>query len=110
MTIGKQRRVQGATSRTVADETTAMAGHIGNTCTRSSHGGTPRRRPRPRGARKMRAVYHERLSELSHKLGEMSGPAGSAIGRATQALLEADLSLAKRVITDHEQIVACRGL
>jgi phosphate transport system protein len=57
----------------------------------------------------MRAVYHERLSELSHKLGEMSGLTGSATGRATQALLVADLSLAQRVITDHEQIAACRG-
>ncbi len=54
----------------------------------------------------MRAVYHERLSELSLKLGEMCDLAGSAMGRATRALLEADLSLAERVITDHEQIVA----
>ena len=53
----------------------------------------------------MRTVYHERLSALSNQMGEMCGLAGVIMGRATQALLQADLSLAEQVITDHEKIV-----
>jgi phosphate transport system protein len=52
----------------------------------------------------MRTAYHEQLSALSAKLGEMCGMAGVAMERATQALLQADLVLAEQVITDHEQI------
>ena len=54
----------------------------------------------------MRTAYHEQLSALSAKLGEMCGMAGVAMERATQALLQADLVLAEQVITDHEQINA----
>src|SRR6195952_766922 len=54
----------------------------------------------------MRTAYHEQLSALSAKLGDMCGMAGVAMERATQALLQADLMLAEQVITDHEQINA----
>ena len=54
----------------------------------------------------MRTVYHEQLAALATQLGEMCGLAGVAMKRATQALLQADLYLAEKVITDHEQIVA----
>jgi phosphate transport system protein len=57
----------------------------------------------------MRTVYHEQLSALSNQMGEMCGLAGQIMGRATQALLRADLGLAEQVITDHEQIVAMRA-
>lgn len=52
----------------------------------------------------MRTAYHEQLSELSERLGEMCGLAGIAMERATQALLQADLVLAEQVISDHEKI------
>lgn len=52
----------------------------------------------------MRTAYHEQLSELSERLGEMCGLAGIAMERATQALLQADLLLAEQVISDHEKI------
>ncbi|MGZ5392911.1 MAG: phosphate signaling complex protein PhoU [Mycobacterium sp.] len=54
----------------------------------------------------MRTAYHEQLATLSDQLGEMCGLAGVAMERATQALLQADLTMAEQVITDHEQITA----
>ncbi|BBY43899.1 phosphate signaling complex protein PhoU [Mycolicibacterium celeriflavum] len=54
----------------------------------------------------MRTAYHEQLTGLCAQLGQMCGLAVSAMERATQALLEADLSLAEQVIADHEHIVA----
>ena len=54
----------------------------------------------------MRTAYHEQLDALAAQLGEMCGLAGAAMERATQALLQADLTLAEQVITDHEQIAA----
>ncbi|KUH81608.1 MULTISPECIES: phosphate signaling complex protein PhoU [unclassified Mycobacterium] len=54
----------------------------------------------------MRTAYHEQLAGLCAQLGQMCGLAVSAMERATQALLEADLSLAEQVIADHEHIVA----
>lgn len=53
----------------------------------------------------MRAAYHEQLAGLSTQLGQMCGLAVTAMERATEALLEADLSLAEQVIADHEHIV-----
>ena len=53
----------------------------------------------------MRAVYHEKLAALSNQSGEVCGLAGVAMERATQALLQADIALAERVITDRQQIV-----
>ncbi|HUL97846.1 MAG TPA: phosphate signaling complex protein PhoU [Mycobacterium sp.] len=54
----------------------------------------------------MRTIYHEQLSALANRLGEMCGLAGLAMERATRALLQADLVLAEQVISDHEQIKA----
>lgn len=54
----------------------------------------------------MRTAFHEELAGLCTRLGEMCGLAVSAMERATQALLEADLSLAEQVIADHEHIAA----
>ena len=59
----------------------------------------------------MRVAYNEQMTELADMLGEMAGLAGAAMERATQSLLQADLSLAEQVISDHDQItelsVAC---
>ena len=52
----------------------------------------------------MRVVYTEQMNELSAILGEMAGQVGSAMDRATEALLQADLSLAEQVITDYDRI------
>lgn len=57
----------------------------------------------------MRTVYHQRLTELAGRLGEMCSLAGIAMKRATQALLEADIGAAEQVIRDHERIVAMRA-
>ena len=52
----------------------------------------------------MRIVYHEQLESLTDELAKMCGQAGVAMEHATQALLQADLTLAEEVITDHDQI------
>ena len=52
----------------------------------------------------MRTQYHEQLHSLTIQLGDICELAGTAMERATQALLQADLTLAEQVITDHEQI------
>jgi len=57
----------------------------------------------------MRTAYHKQLDDLAMQLGEMCGLAGVAMKGATQALLEADIAAAERVIRDHEQIVALRA-
>ncbi|MEO3750840.1 phosphate signaling complex protein PhoU [Streptomyces sp. B6B3] len=46
----------------------------------------------------MRDVYHEELDAISDSLVEMARFVGSAIGRATTAMLDADLKLAESVI------------
>jgi phosphate transport system protein len=53
----------------------------------------------------VRTAYHEQLTALTMRLGEIGGLVGAAMGNATQALLHADLLLAEQVIDDHEQIV-----
>jgi phosphate transport system protein len=53
----------------------------------------------------MRTAYHERLAALNAQLAEICGWAGAAMEHSTQALLQADLVLAERVIGDHERIV-----
>lgn len=59
----------------------------------------------------MRVAYNEQMTELADMLGEMAGLAGTAMEKATQSLLQADLTLAEEVISDHDQItdlsVAC---
>ncbi|TQF74239.1 phosphate signaling complex protein PhoU [Rhodococcus spelaei] len=52
----------------------------------------------------MRVAYNEQMTELADMLGEMAGLAGTAMERATQSLLQADLPLAEQVISDHDQI------
>ncbi|NEA38664.1 phosphate signaling complex protein PhoU [Streptomyces sp. SID11385] len=46
----------------------------------------------------MRDAYHEELDSISDDLVEMARLVGSAIGRATTAMLDADLQLAENVI------------
>jgi phosphate transport system protein len=52
----------------------------------------------------MRTAYHEKLSELNDQLGTMCGLAGTAMSKATDALLQADLTLAEDVISGQESI------
>src|ERR1035438_1956039 len=52
----------------------------------------------------MRASFHEDLDKISEQLVEMTRLAGSAMSRATTALLDADLHLAESVIASDEQI------
>lgn len=57
----------------------------------------------------MRTEYHEQLAELDREMGDMCALAGSAMKKATQALLDADASLTDQVIGDHDQLVAKRA-
>ncbi|EOM74372.1 phosphate transport system regulatory protein PhoU [Rhodococcus rhodnii] len=52
----------------------------------------------------MRAAYNDKMTELGDLLGEMAGLAGEAMDKATRALLQADLTLAEQVISDHDRI------
>jgi phosphate transport system protein len=52
----------------------------------------------------MREHYHEQLQEISDRLIEMSKMAGDAMGRATRALLDADLQAAESVIASDSDI------
>ena len=52
----------------------------------------------------MRTAYHEQLDALNTILGDMCELAGAAMSRATQALLQADLSVAESVITDNDRM------
>src|SRR3954465_11528189 len=54
----------------------------------------------------MREQFHEELDALSDLLAEMTRLGGSAGGRATTALLDADLALAESVIAADEAIDA----
>jgi phosphate transport system protein len=58
------------------------------------------------GAQTMREQFHDELDALSDLLVEMTRLVGSAIGRATTALLDADLALAESVIAADEAIDA----
>ena len=57
-------------------------------------------------AEEMRTAYHEQLSDLNDRLGTMCDLAGTAMERATRALLESDLAGTEEVIGDHEKVVA----
>jgi len=59
--------------------------------------------------RTMRTVYHEQLSELDREMGDMCALAGSAMKIATQALLDADVSLTDQVLGAHDQLIAKRA-
>jgi phosphate transport system protein len=52
----------------------------------------------------MRTAFQDRLDSLINTLAGMCGLAGSAMERATQALLQADLVLAEQIISDHEKL------
>ena len=52
----------------------------------------------------MRDGYHEDLDAISASLVEMANLAGSAMSRATTALLDADLTIAESVITADDLI------
>lgn len=56
----------------------------------------------------MRTAFHEELAYVSEQLVEMTRLTGSALNRATQALMDADLELAESVITADEHIDAIR--
>src|ERR1700744_783253 len=57
----------------------------------------------------MRTAFQEQLETLTDTLSSMCGLAGLAMDRATQSLLEADLSMAEQVITDHDRIAAMQS-
>ena len=52
----------------------------------------------------MRDTYHEELDAISQALVEMANMVGSAMSRATTALLDADLTLAEMVIAADETV------
>ena len=54
----------------------------------------------------MRDAYHDELDAISASLVEMTSLVGSAMSRATTALLDADLGLAKTVITADDAVDA----
>ena len=54
----------------------------------------------------MRDTYHEQLAEVGDGLIEMSRLVGSAVSKATTALLDADLEAAEAVIAADEQVNA----
>lgn len=56
----------------------------------------------------LRSVYQEELSHISERLVEMSGLAATALERATEGLLNADLSLAQQVISEDAYLDAVR--
>lgn len=52
----------------------------------------------------MREAYHEELASISEGLVDMANRVGSALGRATGALPDADLQLAEGVISAHSKV------
>lgn len=56
----------------------------------------------------MRDAYHDELATLSDSLIEMTRLVGGAMGRATQALIDADIQLADNVIASDDTIDALR--
>lgn len=57
----------------------------------------------------MRDAFHEDLDRITDELVEMTRLAGSAMSRATTALLDADVTLAESVIAADEQIDLLRA-
>jgi len=52
----------------------------------------------------MRTAFHEQLDSLTETLSQMCALAGLAMELSTHALLNADLSVAEKVIADHEHL------
>ena len=57
----------------------------------------------------MREAYHIELERLADTLATMSGQVADAMERATRAMLEVDLELAEKVITDDAKIDDARA-
>lgn len=57
----------------------------------------------------MRTAFHERLDSLTETLSLMCGLAGTAMERATEAILRADLQAAEGVIAEHETLKAMQA-
>ncbi len=57
----------------------------------------------------MREVFHQNLKIVSDQLVELTHLAGSAMSRATTALIDADLALAESVITADQRIDEVRA-
>lgn len=53
----------------------------------------------------MRTAFHQQLDALTASIADICQLAGSAMQKATQALLQADLVLAEEVISCHDDIV-----
>jgi phosphate transport system protein len=53
-----------------------------------------------------RLVLHDQLEALTRSIAEMCGLTGAAMQQATQALLQADISLAETVISNHRELVS----
>ncbi|HPF80155.1 PhoU domain-containing protein, partial [Nostocoides australiense] len=56
----------------------------------------------------MRTAYHEDLDRISEQLVEMTRLAGSAMSRASRALLDADVQIAETVISADQEIDQAR--
>jgi phosphate transport system protein len=56
----------------------------------------------------VREAFHEQLESITNQLVEMTRLAGSAMARATTALLDADLHLAEDVITGDRALDSAR--
>jgi phosphate transport system protein len=56
----------------------------------------------------MRDAFHDHLDMITDQLVQMTGLAGSAVSRATTALLDADVHLAESVIAADEQLDVIR--
>jgi phosphate transport system protein len=56
----------------------------------------------------MREAYHDRLGELATSLADMCAMVGTAMERATIALLKTDLALAEQVISDDAAVDIAR--
>ncbi|MGY5121978.1 PhoU domain-containing protein, partial [Streptomyces sp. 900105755] len=52
----------------------------------------------------MREAYHAELASIGEALVDMANQVGSALGRATSALLDTDLQLAESVISAHSKV------
>lgn len=57
----------------------------------------------------MRDIYHDELDEIGNSLVAMTHLAGTAMERATNALLDGDLNGAERVVSDDTAIDALRS-
>ncbi|GAA2336087.1 phosphate signaling complex protein PhoU [Saccharopolyspora halophila] len=57
----------------------------------------------------MREAYQEQLGKLAEELASMSTMVGTAMERATKALLDTDLSLAEQVIDEDSQVDEARA-